>query len=156
MLEGARTGKAWAWIGSGMAGGLSLYFYPSGRLWAAVAVAFSVYLLVQGLGVKRSDVLRGIVLAAVAAVMVAGPFLVHTMSIFGPPGQIDVFSIRAQETSIFFKENPTRLSYYHSDWNIVQLVAAQVDRAVGMFNQYHDDGGFWPTTGPSRRGCSRF
>jgi hypothetical protein len=152
MLEGARAGKAWAWIGSGMAGGFSLYFYPSGRLWAVMAVAFSVYLLVHGLGLRRLDILRGIVLAAVAAAMVAGPFLVHTISIFGPPGQLDVFSIRAQETSIFFRDNPTRLSYYHSDWNIVQLLAAQVDRSVGMFNQYHDDGGFWPTDQPITSG----
>ncbi len=56
--------------------------------------------------------------------------------------------MRAQETTIFNSDNPTRLSYYDPSWNSVQLVAAQVNHSVGMFNQYHDDGGFWPTDHP--------
>jgi hypothetical protein len=152
MLEGARTGKVWAWIGAGMAGAFSLYFYPSGRLWVVVAVAFSLYLLVHSLGGRRLDILRGAVLAGVAAFLVAGPFLVHTLPLFGKPGQLDIFSLRAHETSIFVPENPRRLDYYQEDWNIVQLLGAQVDRSVGMFNQYHDDGGFFPTDGPITSG----
>jgi hypothetical protein len=148
MLEGARTGRPWAWIGSGLAGGFSLYFYPSARLWAVVAVGFSIYLLAHGLGGRRLAILRGTALAGVAALLIAGPFLVHSLPIFGPPGQLDAFTIRAQETSIFNAANPTRLSYYDPSWNSVQLLAAQVNRSVGMFNQYHDDGGFWPTDRP--------
>jgi hypothetical protein len=152
MLEGARTGRAWAWIGSGMAGAFSLYFYPSGRLWVVVAVTFCLYLLVHGLGGRRLDILRGAALAGIAAFMVAGPFLVHTLPLFGKPGQLDVFSIRAQETSIFVPENPTRLDYYDNSWNMVQLLAAQLDHSFGMFNQYHDDGAFFPTDGPITSG----
>ncbi len=152
MMEGARTGRLWAWIGSGLAGGFSLYFYPSARLWAVLAAGFTIYLLIHGLGGRRLEILRGAAFAGVAALMIAGPFLVHTLPVFGPPGQLDIFSVRAQETSIFNADNPTRLSYYDPSWNSLQLVAAQVDHSVGMFNQYHDDGGFWPTDRPAMWG----
>jgi hypothetical protein len=148
MLEGARTGRPWAWIGSGLAGGFSLYFYPSARLWAVVAAGFSIYLLLHGLGGKRLAIFRGTALAALAALMIAGPFLVHTMPVFGPPSEFNMFTIRAEQTSIFTGDNPTRLNYYDPSWNTVQLLAAQVNRSVGMFNQYHDEGGFWPTDRP--------
>ena len=63
-LEAARTGRAWAWIGAGLAGGFSLYFYPTGRLWAVLAAAYCLYLLAHGLGGRRVAILRGIALAA--------------------------------------------------------------------------------------------
>src|SRR5206468_4060165 len=37
-LEGARTGRPWAFAVAGMGGGLGLYFYPSARLWAVGAM----------------------------------------------------------------------------------------------------------------------
>jgi hypothetical protein len=40
---GARRGKDWAWIGAGLAGGFSVYFYPTGRLWALLATGFCLY-----------------------------------------------------------------------------------------------------------------
>jgi hypothetical protein len=36
-LEAARTGRAWTWIGAGLAGGYSISFYPTSRLWPALA-----------------------------------------------------------------------------------------------------------------------
>ncbi len=47
MLEGARRGRALAWIGAGLAGGYSLYFYPTGRTWPVLAAVIGVVWLVQ-------------------------------------------------------------------------------------------------------------
>ncbi len=138
-LEAARRGRSWAWIGAGVAGGLSLYFYPTGRLWALLAGAFCIYLFVNGLGGRRWGIVRGTALAAVAALMVMGPFLVNSLNHLG------TLSERAQQTSIFTGDNPTRLSYYKPEWNIFQLLSAQIVRSVGIFNQFGDEGTVWPT-----------
>jgi hypothetical protein len=145
-LEAARGGRLWAWIAAGAAGGFSIYFYPSGRLWAVVAVLFCGYLFVHGLGGQRRGIVLGSGLAALAAIMVVMPFLVNQGS------HPEVLTQRARETSIFTEDNPTRLDYYQHDWNTIQLVTAQTVRSVGVFNQYHDDGGFWPTDRPLMSG----
>jgi hypothetical protein len=141
-LEAARTGRAWAWIGAGLAGGFSLYFYPTGRLWAVLAAAYCLYLLAHGLGGRRIAILRGIALAALATLLIASPFLLNGLA------HPDTITLRAQETSIFTANNPTRLSYYKPEWNTAQLLVEQTIRSVGIFNQFHDDGGFWPTDEP--------
>ncbi len=74
MLEAVRTGKLWAWIGSGLAGGFSLYFYPSARLWAVLAAGFTIYLLVHGLGGKRLEILRGAAFAGLGCPHDCRPF----------------------------------------------------------------------------------
>ena len=141
-LEGARSGKSWAWIGAGLAGGFSLYFYPSGRLWALFAAGWCLYLLLHGLGGRRWGILRGATLAAVAALLVIGPYFVRIAD------DLKMFSLRAQQTSIFDPENPTRLPYYDPHWSLPQLLQAQVIRAVGLVNQFGDNGGVWPTDKP--------
>jgi hypothetical protein len=144
-LDAARTGRSWAWIGAGMTGGLSLYFYPSGRLWAVLAVLWCAYLFVHGLGGRRLSIVRGIVLAAVAALIVMGPYLSHVTE---NPQAFQTFTLRANETSIFTNDNPTRLGYYNREWNTLQLIGAQLIHSFGIFNQFHDDGGFWPGDKP--------
>ncbi len=141
-LEGARTGKAWAWIGAGLAGGFSLYFYPSGRLWALFAAGWCLYLLLHGLGGRRWGIVRGTALAAVAALLVVGPYFVRIEH------DLKMFSLRAQQTSIFDPANPIRLPYYDAHWSLPQLLQAQVIHAVGIFNQFSDNGGVWPTDKP--------
>jgi hypothetical protein len=145
-LEAARTGRAWAWIGAGFAGGFSLYFYPTGRLWAVLAAAYCLYLLAHGLGGRRPAVLRGVALAALATLLIASPFLLNGIA------HPDTITLRAQETSIFTANNPTRLSYYKPEWTTAQLLVEQTIRSVGIFNQFHDDGGFWPTDEPIMSG----
>lgn len=146
LLEGARRGRAYAWIGAGLAGGLSIYFYPTGRLWVVVAALFCLYLLVHGLGVNRLTILRGCALTGIAALLAVSPFIAYNVR---HPG---VFEQRAKETTIFSKENPYRLSYYRPEWNIVQLLMVQTERSVGLFNQERDGGGFWPTDRPLMSG----
>ncbi len=148
-LEAARTGRSWAWIGAGLTGGLSLYFYPSGRLWAVLAALWCAYLFVHGLGGRRLSILRGVVLAAVAALLVMGPYLAHVTE---TPAAFQTFTLRANETSVFTNDNPTRLSYYHREWNTVQMMGAQLIHSFGVFNQFHDDGGFWPSDRPITSG----
>jgi len=138
-LEAARRGQSWAWIGAGLAGGYSLYFYPSGRLWAFAAVAFCLYLLVHGLGARRRAILRGMALAALAALLCAGPFLVNASA---RPGEL---SRRFEQTAAFIGDNATRLAYYTPGMSAAQLWLEQCVRALGMFNQFPDGGGFWPT-----------
>jgi hypothetical protein len=137
-FEASRRGRMWAWAGAGIAGGLSIYFYPTGRLWGIMALAYCVYLLVHGLGGRRWAILRGAAFAAVAALVVMAPFLVQAVEHW------EIFTLRAQETSIFTRGNPTRLNYYNPEWNVVQLLAEQTVRSVGVINQFSDGGGFFP------------
>ncbi len=139
-LEAARAGKAWAWIGAGIAGGASVYFYPTGRLWAVLAVFFCLYLLLRG--PQRRRVAGGIYLAALAALLIASPFLLHVWQV---PSEL---TIRAHETSIFVKENPLRLTYYQPTWTMSELLVAQFDHAMGIFNKYLDGNFFWPANKP--------
>ena len=141
-LEGARTGKLWAWIGAGLAGGFSIYFYPTGRLWPIFAALFCTYLLVHGLGGRRRAILLGVVLAAVAALIIMMPFVVNGLN------HPETFTLRANDTSIFTQNNVTRLSYYKPQWSTSQLLGEQTIRSVGAFNQFQDEGGFWPTNRP--------
>jgi len=139
-LEAGRSGRAWAWIGGGIAGGASVYFYPTGRLWPILAALFCVYLLARG--PHRRRVFAGTVLAALAALAIASPFLLHVWQV---PNEL---TVRAHETSIFVKENPLRLDYYRPTWSLRQLLAAQIDHAIGIFNKYPDRNYFWPTNKP--------
>jgi len=142
-LEAARRGRALAWIGAGLAGGMSFYFYPTGRLWAALAVLFGCYLLVRGLpDVSRIRILRGLALAALASLCAVSPFLYQVSR---TPGE---FTVRARETTIFLKENPRRLRYYHEEWNLARLLEAQAERSIGLFNRFGDENFFWPTGRP--------
>ena len=87
-----------------MAGGLSLYFYPSGRLWAVLAALWCAYLFVHGLGGRRLSIVRGIVLAALAALLIVmGPYWSHVTT---SPEAFQTFTLRAKETSIFTNDNP--------------------------------------------------
>jgi 4-amino-4-deoxy-L-arabinose transferase-like glycosyltransferase len=139
-LEAARSGKAWAWIGSGISGGASVYFYPTGRLWPVLAALFCIYLIARG--PQRPRIVAGTVLAALAALAIMSPFLLHVWQV------PDELTIRAHETSIFVKANPLRLDYYRPTWNMRQLLMAQIDHALGIFNKYPDRNFFWPTSMP--------
>ena len=141
-LEAARTGKAWAWIGGGIAGGASVYFYPTGRLWAVLAAFFCLYLLLRG--PQRRRVAAGVFLAALAALAIASPFLLHVWQV---PNEL---TVRAHETSIFVKENPLRLTYYRPTWTLRELLIVQFDHAMGIFNKYLD-GNFFGL--PASRFC---
>ena len=141
-LEGARSGRSWTWIGAGLAGGFSLYFYPSGRLWAVFAAGWCLYLLLHGLGGRRWGIMRGALLAGIAALLVVGPYFVRIAD------DLKMFSLRAQQTSIFDPENPKRLPYYDPHWTFPQLLQAQVVHAVGIFNQFGEGGNVWPTDKP--------
>ena len=156
-LEAARRGHAWAWIGAGLAGGFSIYFYPTGRLWAVLAALFCLYLVVHGLGGHRAGIIRGTALAALAAVMVITPFflngLAHTRDLtLESITHTEVFTLRAQETSIFTGDNVTRLPYYQPGWDTAQLLTAQIVHSVGAFNQFPSGGDVWPIDRPLMSG----
>ena len=142
-LEAARRGRSLAWIVAGLTGGFSIYFYPTGRMWAAVAALFCAYLLVHGLGGRRWRILRGAALAAVAALLITAPYLLRASE-----NHWDTFTVRARQTSIFVNNNAERLSYYRPDWSIWRLLQEQVQRAIGIINRYNDRNGFWPTNKP--------
>ena len=142
LLEAARRGKDWAWIGAGLAGGFSVYFYPTGRLWAVLAASFCVYLLAHGLGRHRRDIVRGAALAALAAMLTATPFFV--LGLRRPA----VLWVRASETSILAGDNVRRLSYYRPEWSTARLIFEQTDRSIGLFNRFADRSGYWPTGRP--------
>ena len=125
LLEAARRSRPWLWICFGLTGGLSIYFYPSGRLWAPLAAAACGYLILWTRGRRRWEIVEGTALAAIAALMAVGPFFAN---IAITPDQL---SQRAQQTSIFSGDNPTRLAYYDPHWNILRLLWAQIEQSLG-------------------------
>jgi hypothetical protein len=138
-LEGARSGRAWAWVVAGLSGGLSLYFYPSARLWAGGAALTALVLLVF---VRDRRLLPGIGLAALASVVAAAPFLVHLSQ------YPEEAAARYFQTAVLDPNNQQRLAYLTPPEPLWRLVALQVERTLGMFDRYVDGGGFLPTDHP--------
>lgn len=143
-LEAARRGRYWAWAGAGLAGGLSIYFYPTGRLWVGLAALVCGYLLVHGPRGRRLEILAGSALASLASILAAGPFLLRSLAL----GRIEMLTQRAQETSIFTGDNVSRLDYVEPGWNTLQLLTAQVVHSVGILNQFPGQTDFWPFEQP--------
>lgn len=141
-LEAARGGRAWAWILSGLAGGFSLYFYPTGRLWSVFALLFVVSLLATAPRGARMKIIGGAILGALAALVIGAPFLYRA---YVNP---DWFVVRARETSIFVSSNLSRLPYVHREWSMPRLLLAQLERSIGIFNRFPDGNYFWPTGQP--------
>jgi hypothetical protein len=138
-LEGTRTGRAWAWVLAGLCGGVSLYFYPSARLWAVGAALTS--LLILGF-VRNRRVWLGIGLAAVASIVAALPFMVHLSQ------HPDEFAGRYAQTAALDPHNQERLAYLTPPEPLTQLIALQGERTIGMFDRYPDGGGFLPIDRP--------
>ncbi|MEO8053629.1 MAG: glycosyltransferase family 39 protein [Acidobacteriota bacterium] len=141
-LEAARRGRAWAWGLAGAAGGLSIFFYPTGRLWCLLAIPFSVAVVLRASRETRARTAAGVAFSAVAALASAGPFLVGAVK---NPGE---FTVRARETTIFIRENTERLPYVRPEWGTVRLLVAQVEHGIGFFNRYVDQNIVWPTDRP--------
>jgi len=141
-LEAARTGRAWTWILSGLAGGFSLYFYATGRLWSVLAVLFVLSLLPTAPRGARARIFAGALLGGLAALLIAAPFLYRA---YVNP---DWFVVRARETSIFVHRNLARLPYVHPEWSTPRLLLAQLERSIGIFNRFPDGNFFWPTGKP--------
>ena len=142
ILEAARRSRPWMWVLSGITGALSIYFYPSGRLWAVLAAAACAYLLFWTSGRRRWDIVLGAALMAISAIMTVSPFFAN-IAVY--PDQL---SQRAQQTSIFTGKNPIRLAYYDPHWGMARLVWAQIQQSLGIFSKTADGGGFWPTDRP--------
>lgn len=137
-LEARRRGGTWPWVVAGISGGLSLYFYPSGRLWVVLATLVCVYFVVAA-GAGRRVVAPGIGAAALAALLTIGPFIANARAF---PGQA---FLRAGQTSVFSDDNATRLPYYNPHWNKAELLWAQIKHSFALFAGTGDYGGFWPT-----------
>lgn len=142
LLEAARTGATWPWVAAGIAGAFSVYFYPSGRLWFVLAAVACVYLGLAAGRERRLAVLGGATAAALAAFMTVGPFLANIRL---HPGE---FTLRARQVSVFSEDNASRLHYYDPDWNVVELLWAQIKHSFAIFASAGDGGGFWPTDRP--------
>jgi hypothetical protein len=141
-LEAACRGRAWAWAGAGLFGGLSAYFYPSGRLWAVIAALFSLLLIAKGLKGTRFRLASGVAVATLSAFAVMTPFFFHTWK------EPHEFALRAQETTVLRRENAERLSYYRKEWSMPRLMREQVVRSIGIFDRYGDANGVYPTDEP--------
>jgi hypothetical protein len=138
-LEATRTGRLWAWVAAGLCGGLSLYFYPSARLWAIGAALTALLIL---LFFRDRRLLPGIVLAALASVIAVLPFLVHLSQ------HPDEVAGRYAQTAVLDPSNQVRLAYLQPPEPVPELLALQVERTVGLFDRYPDGGGFMPTNDP--------
>ena len=134
-LEGVRTGRMWAWAVAGLTGGLSLYFYPSARLWSVGAVLTVLVILAF---LRNPRVLPGVGIAALASIMAALPFLIHLST------HTDEFAGRYAQTAVLDPRNQERLAYLSPPEPLPALVALQAERTLGMFDRYPDGGGFLP------------
>lgn len=141
-FEAARRGRAWAWVVAGLAGGLSIFFYPTGRLWCLIAIPFGAVLLLKGPRGTRVRTAGGLAVAALASLLAAGPFLLVFARM---PGE---FTVRARETGVFVGDNALRLGYVRPEWGTARLLAAQVEHGLGLFNRYPDTNYVWPTQRP--------
>jgi Dolichyl-phosphate-mannose-protein mannosyltransferase len=141
-VEGARTGRPWAFAVAGLGGGLSLYFYPSARLWAVGALATVAIIWLLTRRGRAGVLLRGFTVAGVACLVAAAPFLVHLQT-----HPIEVTGRYAQ-TAVLDPHNQERLSYLAPPEPLARLVLLQAERTLGMFDRYSDGGGFLPTGQP--------
>ena len=105
LLEAARSGRTWPWVAAGVTGALSVYFYPTGKAWFALAAAVCAHVALQGAR-RRRQVLAGTVALAAGALATVGPFLANVAT---HPGEL---TLRARQTSVFDPENAMRLAYY--------------------------------------------
>jgi hypothetical protein len=138
-LEGARTGRAWAWALAGITGGLSLYFYPSARLWA---IGATLTVVVLWLHQRDRRMLLGFGIASIATFIAAAPFLVHLSR------HPEETSNRYLQTTVLDPNNQSRLEYLTPPEPLPELVALQVERTLGLFDRYPDGGGFMPNGRP--------
>lgn len=134
--EAARRGRLWAWAAAGIAGGLSIYFYPSGRLWAALAALWCAYLFIRG--PHRGRIALGIVVAAAGAVIAVAPYFGN---IWNKPGEL---TLRFDQTSALNLDNARRLPYYSPQWSTAEYLVEQVRRSVFVVDAFSDGGGLWP------------
>ena len=142
LLEAGRCGGTWPWLGAGIAGGLSLYFYPSGRLWLVLGGLVCLHLILRANRGHRGAAVAGAGATALATLLTLGPFLanaaVHPEEVFR----------RSRQVSVFSEENAARLRYYDPDWNVVQLMWEQLKHSLAIFARDVDGAGFWPTDRP--------
>jgi 4-amino-4-deoxy-L-arabinose transferase-like glycosyltransferase len=140
-LEAARAGPAWAWIGAGLAGGLSFYFYSPARLWPVLAAFFCIALFLQGRRAIRGRLAAGTAVAAFATVLAMAPFFLDSY-------RRGTFAIRARETSVFVAQNRLRLAYMRKEWGLPRVLAAQLNQSFGIFGHIPDANYFWPSGRP--------
>lgn len=143
LLEAARRGRLLAWIGAAVAGGLSIYFYPPGRIWPVFFAVVVAGLVASSPRVLTLRILGGAAVAVAAYLVTVTPFIAAMRR---EPGE---FTIRARETTIFRRENLARLPYYHPEWSPPRILLEQVERSVGLFNRYPDANFFWPVARPA-------
>lgn len=141
-LEGARSGRFWAFALAGLTGGLSLYFYPSARLWAVGASLTTVVFWIHAPKADRPKLVSRTLVAAAAACIAVAPFLVHLEQ------HRDEATLRYDETSALLPKNQVRLSYLRPGMPTSEVLILQFERSLGMFDRYPDGGGFLPMGRP--------
>jgi hypothetical protein len=142
LLEAGRRGGTWPWVAAGIAGALSLYFYPSGRLWLVLAALICPYLVLRAGSMYRRAALAGTTATALAALLTLAPFLANAVR------YPDEALRRADQVSVFSEDNAARLPYYDPAWSVVQLVWEQLRHSLAIFASTGDAAGFWPTDRP--------
>lgn len=143
LLEAARTNRVGAWVGASVAGGLSIYFYPPGRVFAVFLVFVGAGLVLAAGRRGWARVLAGVAVGLLALFVTVAPFVA---AMAREPGE---FGVRAYETTIFRRQNRARLPYLNPDWSPPRFVAAQVERSLGLFNRFGDANFFWPIDRPA-------
>ena len=142
LLEGVRSGRAWAWAAAGICGGLTIYFYTTGRLWPVFAAVYCAYLLVR-LADRRRALFGRVALCGLGAAVAIGPFMAAIAH------QRELFFIRARQVSVLADDNWVRLPYQQEDWSALHRLWAQLGHGLGLFGVFPDGGGFWPTDRPA-------
>ncbi len=130
------------WVWSGIAGGLTLYGYVSGKLLPVFLVVVAIYVLARwGLtGARRY--LPGLVLSALAAALTWGP---NGLFVLAHP---DTFTARSNGVAITSQPVQVQMfaMYNTHDWLVV--LARQLEATYRAFDVGMERGPFYPTGQP--------
>ncbi len=145
LLEAARTNRLLAWVGAAVAGGLSIYFYPPGRVFVPFYLLVATVVVVgAGRGFRRRA-LAAATLGLAAYLVTVAPF---AAAMEREPGE---FTVRARETTISPAREPLAARVRAARMGDAPRRRAQLERSFGLFNRFGDANFFWPVDHPRRR-----
>lgn len=140
LYRGLKTMRPVDFALSGLAGGLTMYGYASGKLLPVFLAAASLYLLVRwGIkGIRRY--FPRLALMALTALLTFAPSGLYFWQ------RQDLFSARFNNVSIFAQGQPILATYHTDNWAVA--IFEQLKIVYQAFDIGHELGPFYPTNEP--------
>ncbi|HUS15074.1 MAG TPA: glycosyltransferase family 39 protein [Chloroflexia bacterium] len=141
LYRAIKTARPLDFVLSGIAGGLTLYGYASGKLLPVFLVPLALYLLLRWRGTGFRRYLPGLVLMALAAGLTYAPNGLYILS------HLAVLTERYNGVSIFNYPDLYQQQIYHTT-NWASIIAQQFGVAYRAFDVGTERGPFYPTNQP--------